>query len=304
MALLSSCLFGCVINPAASSQEDLSDRWYRYGQFAAFQSGGQVSDEMNDGGYLPPLWFMTLTGDHSAEATLLQSMLLFADSEESAKLMTDKFAQGTKNPADTRAAMFSDPFPKSQEEALRSLVEHHAGKGFRSEEARKVIHSKLDDSSFEIQAAYAKYYIERYAGGYEKPDAVAKKLDELELRATSKRQKEFWSTLQAVTKNKKPLSSKKEVITGRAACRQSMSTLASAQLACRVKKQTESFTPNLQDLLPMFEGKPLPPCSEGGTYSVATGVPARWFTIHCSIPEHDAGEPGEPSGYSPGLNSG
>jgi hypothetical protein len=132
------------------------------------------------------------------------------------------------------------------------------------------------------------------------------RVDGLLKSTASAREKEYWTLFRAaldlpgLPKAFEP----KEELKGRAACRASMSSLSAAQWAYRVKNRTESFASNLQDLLPVLEGKPMPTCSEGGKYSVAIGVPAGLFTIHCSIPEHDAGEPGEPRGYSPGLNNG
>ena len=87
----------------------------------------------------------------------------------------------------------------------------------------------------------------------------------------------------------------------RKTCRANLQTIANANMAYRVRTRN-GFTALITDLVPDLATTPKCPVATGA-YSITAGTPANSFTVHCSITAHDTGGPGEPTGYSPGLNS-
>jgi type IV pilus assembly protein PilA len=92
----------------------------------------------------------------------------------------------------------------------------------------------------------------------------------------------------------------------RKTCRSNLQTIANANMAYRVRTRS-GFAALITDLVPDLATTPK--CPNNGTYSITLGTPANSFTVHCSVntgvapQNHDIGGTGEPTGYSPGLNS-
>jgi type IV pilus assembly protein PilA len=89
-------------------------------------------------------------------------------------------------------------------------------------------------------------------------------------------------------------------------CRANMQTIANAVQAARVAARASDYSGWIGDVKTLVTGGKLldlpaaPQCPDGGTYSVAAGIP---FTVHCSIPLHDDPGNNEAKGYTPGTNS-
>ena len=86
----------------------------------------------------------------------------------------------------------------------------------------------------------------------------------------------------------------------RKTCRANLQTIANAEMAYRVRTRG-GFTATLANLNGDLLSTPV--CPNQGEYTVTVGTPTNSFTVHCDIPEHDAGGGGELAGYSPGINS-
>lgn len=299
-------LIGCAEQAPAAAPVDWKQRFHRLGQWMAWgveQTGEKLELDHPEGAAM--LLGLLLLNGKSPELVLLSTVRV-AHPEPEGKELVLAFIEGSKQPADTSESMFLDEIPKEDAELVESLSPRASAKIRLTDDEYQKLSTKLDTADFATKAVIAQRILFDLLYDSDALPRLRGRVDELLKSAASAREKEYWTLFRAALDlpglpkafepPKKP--------TGRAACRESMSSLANAQMAYRVKKRTESFASNLQDLLPVFDGKPLPTCSEDGTYSVAIGVPARSFTIHCSIPEHDAGEPGEPRGYSPGLNIG
>lgn len=92
----------------------------------------------------------------------------------------------------------------------------------------------------------------------------------------------------------------------RKTCRANMQTIANAEQAYKVKNPAHTYVAiasgaDMSTVLTDLQATPI--CPAAGSYSVTLNSSNGSFTVHCSVPEHEAGTGSEPAGFTPGVNS-